>query len=389
MAVLPKKKIVIIGPAYPYRGGNAMFIQYLCNALSEKFEVKLINYSLLYPSFLFPGTTQFDKSEQVIQGFPNERLVNSINPLSWLKTVRRIRSEKADLVVFDWWNPFFGVCHWAMSRLLRTSYRGNILFITENFISHEARFIDTFLTKLGLQFADKFLALSGQVEQDLQSLAKGRAIFRSELPMFDYSLNATFDSITERATLGFAPSDNVMMFFGYVRKYKGLDILLKAFPLIQKRIPNAKLLVVGEFYDKPETYTDIVRENGTSDSVKFVNQFIPNEEVGKYFAAADVMVQPYRSATQSGILNVAYSFGVPAVVTRVGGLEEYVTDGVTGIVVEPESPEQIADGVLRFYELRQTVNFPENIRLRVAKSAFNGITDVFASIFASIDTSSK
>lgn len=384
MAILPKKKIIIIGPAHPYRGGNAMFIQYLCNALSDTFEVKLINYSLLYPSFLFPGTTQYDQSEQVIQGFPNERLVNSINPISWIKTARRIRTENADLVVFDWWNPFFGLCHWFTSLLLRKKYKGKILFITENFISHEARFIDTFLTKLGLQFADKFLALSGQVEQDLQSLADGRAIFRSELPMFDYSLNAQFDSKTERAKLGFSEDDNVLMFFGYVRKYKGLDILLHAFPMILKQIPNAKLLVVGEFYDKPELYIDIVHRNGTSKNVKFVNQFIPNEEVGKYFAVADVMVQPYRSATQSGILNVAYSFGVPAVVTRVGGLEEYVTDGLTGVVVEPESPEQIADGVIRFYKLRHTVNFSENIRERVAKSSFHGITDVFENIFTSI-----
>ncbi len=380
MAVYPKKKVVIIGPAHPYRGGNAMFIQYLCNALSEKFEIKLINYSLLYPSFLFPGTTQYDQSEQVIQGFPNERLVNSINPISWFKTASRIKSENADLVVFDWWNPFFGMCHWVMSLLLKKKYKGRILFITENFVSHEARFIDSFLTKLGLQFADKFLALSKPVENDLQSLAGGRPIFRSELPMFDYSMNAQFDTNNERAALGYTPDDKVLMFFGYVRKYKGLDILLRAFPLILKQIPNAKLLVVGEFYDKPEIYTDIVRENGTLENVKFVNQYVPNEEVGKYFAAADVMVQPYRSATNSGILNVAYSFGIPAVVTRVGGLVELVTDGMTGILVEPESPEQIAEGVVRFYKLRETVNFPENISERVAKSGFNGITNVFEEI---------
>lgn len=375
-----KKKIVIIGPAHPYRGGNAMFIQYLCNALSEKFEIKLINYSLLYPSFLFPGTTQYDQSEQVIQGFPNERLVNSINPISWIKTAHQIISEKADLVVFDWWNPFFGMCHWAMSLLVRQKYKGRILFITENFISHEARFVDSFLTKLGLRHADKFLALSKPVEKDLQSIAAGRPIFRSELPMFDYSLDTRFDGVAERAALGYTPDDKVLMFFGYVRKYKGLDILLRAFPLILKQIPDAKLLVVGEFYDKPEIYTDIVRDNGTLESVKFVNQYVPNEEVGKYFAAADVMVQPYRSATNSGILNVAYSFGVPAVVTRVGGLVELVTDGETGILVEPESPEAIAEGVVRFYKLRETVNFPENIRERVAKSGFNGITEVFEKI---------
>lgn len=381
MAESPRKKIIIIGPAHPYRGGNAMFIQYLCNALSAKFDVRLLNYSLLYPSFLFPGTTQFDQSEKVIQGYPNERLVNSINPISWIKTAHRIKRENADLVVFDWWNPFFGACHWAMSLLLRKHYSGKILFITENFISHEARFIDSFLTKLGLRYANKFLALSAEVEHHLKGIAAGRPIFRSELPMFDYS-HTPFDGVAERKALGFAAEDNVLMFFGYVRKYKGLDILLHAFPMILKSLPNAKLLVVGEFYDKPEIYTDVVQQNGTSDRVKFVNQFVPNEEVGKYFAAADVMVQPYRSATQSGILNVAYSFGVPAVVTRVGGLEEYVTDGVTGIVAPPESPEELAKAVVRFYSLRSTVDFTANIRDRVSRSAFHGITDVFDQILS-------
>ncbi|MBK9249925.1 MAG: glycosyltransferase [Ignavibacteria bacterium] len=377
----PRKKIVIIGPAHPYRGGNAMFIQYLCNALSAKFDVRLINYSLLYPSFLFPGTSQFDQSEKVIQGFPNQRLINSINPISWLNTARMIKRENADLVVFDWWNPFFGACHWAISKLLQKKYHGKILFITENFISHEARFVDSFLTKLGLRYANKFLALSAKVEQDLKGIAHGRPIYRSELPMFDYSLTP-FDSEKERLELGFTKEDNVLMFFGYVRKYKGLDILLHAFPRILESLPNAKLLVVGEFYDNPEIYTNIVKQNGTADLVKFVNQFVPNEEVGKYFAAADVMVQPYRSATQSGILNVAYSFGVPAVVTRVGGLEEYVTDGVTGIVSAPESPEELAKAVVRFYSLHTSIDFSSNIRDRVSQSAFQGITDVFDQILS-------
>lgn len=376
-----RKKIVILGPAPPYRGGNAMFIAYLYNALAERFDVTLLNYSLLYPSFLFPGTTQFDRSKKSVKEVQSERIVNSINPFNWFSVARRIRREKADLVVFDWWNPFFGPCHFTISSLLRQQYRGKILFLTENFISHEARGIDRLLTRIGLRNASRFMALSATVEQDLKSLADGRKIYRSELPMFDYSLAAAgFDRAVERERLGLTADDNVLLFFGYVRKYKGLDILLEAMPEIARRIPRVKLVVAGEFYDDKAQYETIVKANGTADIVRFWDTFIPNEEVGRFFTAADVVVQPYRSATQSGILNVAYSFSVPAVVTRVGGLEQYVEDGRTGIVAEPNSPAAIADGVERFFGLQSTVNFAANIRERVARSAFNDVAAVFEEI---------
>ncbi len=379
-----RKKIVLLGPAYPYRGGNAMFIQYLVESLKQRFDVTLINYSLLYPNFLFPGQTQFDTSTKPIKAPESERLINSMNPLSWWKTAQRIKELNADLVCFDWWNPFFGPCHRGISALIRKQYQGKMLWITENFISHEARAADMFLTKLGLFHADFFLALSGKVEQDLKILSNGRSVFRNELPMFDYSLGQQFNQAEERAALGFSADDKVMLFFGYVRKYKGLDILLHTFPSIKQKHPTAKLLVVGEFYDNPEEYISIAREKGMESDIVFVNKFIPNEEVGKYFAAADIVVQPYRSATQSGILNVAYSFGVPAVVTKVGGLEEYVDNNKTGIIVEPDSTDAICEGVDRYYTLRSTVNFTENIRKRVAQSAFNGINDVFTDILNSI-----
>lgn len=359
-----------------------MFIQYLVESLKQRFDITLINYSLLYPNFLFPGQTQFDNSTKPIKAPESERLINSINPLSWISTAKRIKELNADLVCFDWWNPFFGPCHRGISSLIRSKYKGKMLWITENFISHEARSIDMLLTKLGLHHADLFLALSGKVEEDLQILSNGRKIFRNELPMFDYSLGQRYDQIEERKQLGIAPEDKVLLFFGYVRKYKGLDILLRSFPAIVKEHPTTKLLVVGEFYDSPDEYTAIAKETGMESRIIFVNKFIPNEEVGKYFAAADIVVQPYRSATQSGILNVAYSFGVPAVVTKVGGLEEYVENNVTGIVVEPNSTEAICEGVNRYYTLRDSVNFPTNIKRRVEQSAFNGINDVFEDILS-------
>ncbi len=381
MADNKQKKIVILGPAPPYRGGNAMFIAYLFNALKEHYNVVLLNYSLLYPSFLFPGVTQYDESKKSVKEVQSDRVINSINPFNWLKVAKRIKQEKADLVVFDWWNPFFGPCHRVISSLIRRIYYGKILFLTENFISHEARRIDRLLTHFGLRNASCFLALSAAVEHDLSELAAGRKIYRSELPMFDYSIAGSgFNREQERKRLGIAPDDNVILFFGYVRKYKGLDILLEAMPEIIKNMPRLKLLVAGEFYDDQAAYESIVNSNGTADNVQFWNKFIPNEDVGRFFAAADVVVQPYRSATQSGILNTSYSFGVPAIVTRVGGLEQYVDDGLTGIVVEPESPAEIAAGVKRFFSLKPQIDFAANIKARVNKSAFNDIASVFEKI---------
>lgn len=385
MQMVSRKKIVLLGPAYPYRGGNAMFIQYLVESLTERFDVTLINYSLLYPDFLFPGKTQFDTSAKQIKAPVSERLINSVNPLSWWRTAQRIKELNADLVCFDWWNPFFGPCHRGISALIRSHYKGRMLWITENFISHEARAADMMLTRLGLHHADYFLTLSSKVENDLKLLSKGRPVFRNELPMFDYSLGQKFHQQTEKQALGIPAETKVLLFFGYVRKYKGLDILLRAFPLIAQRHPDIRLLIVGEFYDNPEEYHAIARETGFESQIIFVNKFIANEEVGRYFAAADLVVQPYRNATNSGILNVAYSFGMPAIVTRVGGLEELVEQHKTGIVVEPFSPEAIADGVDVYYSLRDSVPFSENIRKRVEQSAFHGINDVFEEIMNTVE----
>ena len=222
-----KKKIILIGPAYPYRGGNALFVAHTYEALKDQFDIKIYNYKLLYPSLLFPGTTQYDKSTQQVMQVPNKRLVNSINPLNWFTVAGKIKNENADLVIFDWWHPFFGFCHGIISRLIRKKYKNKILFITENVVSHEDNFIDRFLTRFGLRNASKFLTLSGIVEKDVQQYAKGKKVYRSELPVYDcYQQNKGIDLQKTKEGLGFNKDSIVLLFFGYVRKYKGLDILI-------------------------------------------------------------------------------------------------------------------------------------------------------------------
>ena len=379
---MQKKKIVIIGPAYPYRGGNALFIGHLNDKLSENFDVAILNYTLLYPSFLFPGTTQFDKSNVSLKPAKTERIVNSISPFSWFKTSKRIKEIAPDLVVFDWWHPFFSFCHFSISFLLGKQYRKKILFIAENFISHEGHFIDRILTKIGLANASSFLSLSEKVEKDLSAMAKKRKIYRSELPVYDCYDIAEKNNTSRKKDFGFDDNDFVLLFFGYIRKYKGLDLLLNAMPKLIKEIPNIKLLVVGESYEEFSFYENIVSELNLTNHVKMENRFVANEEVTKYYSVSDLVVLPYRSATQSGILNVAYGFLKPVLVTNVGGLAEFVDDNETGIVVEPESPDAICDGVLKFYSLQKSVNFSKNISIKISQNQFSSIAKLFDTIIS-------
>ena len=375
---LKKKKIIIIGPAYPFRGGNSLFVSFVFDALKESFDVKIYNYKLLYPSLLFPGTTQFDNSNVIIKKAPNERIVNSINPLNWILTAAKLKKENADLIVFDWWHPFFGLCHFTISALIKKYYKGKILFITENVVSHEGNFIDKTLTRLGLKNAVNFLALSEVVEKELKSISKAKKIFRSELPVYDCYQQSELKST--KKDLGFSENDKVLLFFGYVRKYKGLDILLDAFPQITKIYPGIKLLIVGEFYDSPEEYLNKIKSNGIEKDITLVNKFVPNEEVGKYYSASDLVILPYRSATQSGILNVAYGFLKPVLVTRVGGLSEFVQEGKTGFVIEPNSAKAIVEGVNQFYSSRDKIDFEQNINTFISSNKFEKLPQLFEEI---------
>jgi glycosyltransferase involved in cell wall biosynthesis len=374
-----KKKIVIVGPAYPYRGGNSLFISYVADSLKKEFDVKVINYKLLYPSILFPGTTQFDHSNVFIKKVENERVINSINPFTWIKAAIKIRKEKPDLIVFNWWHPFFSFCHFTISFLIKKGFRNKILFITENFVSHEGHLIDKLLTRIGLKNASAFLTLSDKVEKELRSSGYQEKIYRSELPIFEfYKSDISLENTKER--LGYSPENKILLFFGYVRKYKGLDLLIDAIPDIIKEIPEIRLLIVGEFYDDPSTYLERIKELGVSDYVKLVNKFIPNEEVGKYYQASDLNVLPYRSATQSGILNVSYGFLKPVLVTNIEGLSEFVKDGKTGIIIESISPAAIVKGVKDFFKLNEQIDFQGNIKDYIKENKFEKLPELFQQI---------
>lgn len=378
-------RIALLGPCYPYRGGNALFMGHIYEKLSAHFETTLINYKLLYPSLLFPGTTQFDKSQEVITPVPSQRMMNSINPISWYQTAALLNKEKFDLVAFDWYNPFFGPTLGSIARLLSPHYKGKKLFITENVISHEARLPDRLLTTYALSQADSFLTLSDKVVEQLQPWLGQKPVFRSELPVYDcYDMShlGTHQLLIEET--GLQPDeDEILLFFGYIRAYKGLDLLIEAMPAILQNRPKAKLLVVGESYEDIRQYENQVERLGLSGKVVIVHRFVPNEEVGRYFRASKLVVLPYRSATQSGILNIAYGFGKPVIVTPVGGLGEFVTPGETGLIADAATPEAITQAVKRFFEIAPQTDFSGAIRSRVEQNGFGRIHEVFAKILKS------
>lgn len=381
-----KKKIIIIGPAYPYRGGNSLFVTFLYEVLSDNYQVQVLNYKLLYPNILFPGKTQFDLSNEV-KKIDSLRIVNSVDPINWIKVSSYINKLNPDLVIFDWWHPFFAFCHFTISALLKKEIKGKVVFITENFISHEKNFFESTLTKIGLSNAKFFIALSQKVENDLKVISGKRKIYRSELPIYDHLKSNDNKKNEIRKKFNFSENDKVLLFFGYVRKYKGLDLLIRSLKIISEKSPqlNIKLLVAGEFYDDKETYTSLIDELKLSDRVVLFNEYIPNEKVKEFFVASDLVVLPYRSATQSGILNLSYGFNKPVVITDVGGLSEFVIPEKTGIIANQATPESISEAIIKYFELSNQIDFESNIKEYCSKNNFNSFSEIIKNILDEIE----
>jgi glycosyltransferase involved in cell wall biosynthesis len=342
-------RVALIGPAYPLRGGNALFVAHLYDSLRIDYDTYVVSFRRLYPSLLFPGKTQMNLSRDPVKSTPSRQIIDSVNPATWFEAVRWISQPKRrpDLAVFVWWNPFFGVCYGVMARLLRRRTDARVVFVCENVVSHEKRFVDQFLTRLALSAADYFLVLSGVVKSRVHSLFPRTPVRQAALPIYScYNpLDVDRDEVRERLGL----TRPTLLFFGYVREYKGLSHLLRAMRKILEDV-DVELLIVGEFYDDRRKYDRIIEEEGIGDHVTVVAEHVPDESVGDYFSAADVAVLPYVSATQSGITQIAMAFGLPVISTDVGGLPEVVRNGETGYIVKPGDETELAHAVVRFFE---------------------------------------
>lgn len=338
-------RIAVIGPAYPYRGGPPLVVAHLYEALSRAHAVEVFSFTRLYPSLLFPGTRQEDVSTFPAKVHPVRRMIDSMNPVTWLRTARAIVAWKPDLVLVDWYQPFFGVCYAVIGRMLK-KHGIRIVYLAENVVSHEARLVDTVLTRRALNTADGFITFSASVERTLKDWYPQLRAERATLPLFftEETSPVTWTQQQARAHLGITHG-RVLLFFGYIRKYKGLRNLIAAFPAIHKEFPDTFLLIVGECYENAEEYTTLIEQSGVAHAIRWVNDYVPNEDIAMYYHAADIVVLPYDSATQSGIVKIAFGFEKPVLATRVGGLTEEITPWNAGVVVEPHAPSALTAGL--------------------------------------------
>ncbi len=339
-------RVAIIGPAHPLRGGLATYDERLARELIQQGH-EAINYSfsLQYPSFLFPGTTQYT-DEPAPEDLTIRTVINSVNPLNWIKVGNDLKKEKFDLIIVRYWLPFMGPCLGTILRRVRQNNHTRILCIADNINPHEKRPGDKQFTNYFVKPVHSFITMSKQVLKDLDAVADNKPKAFHPHPTYDnFGDPVAKEEACQKINL---PADKkYVLFFGFIRKYKGLDILLEAMNDERIKAAGIELIVAGEYYSDKELYTDIIDKHQLK-NVHMLTEFIPNSDVRYYFSASDLVVQPYRTATQSGITQVAYHFEKPMVVTNVGGLPEIVPDGKVGFVTEI-SPTAIADAIIKFY----------------------------------------
>ncbi|MBU1707097.1 glycosyltransferase [bacterium] len=372
-------KIVLVGPAYPFRGGIAQHGQVLCQKLTNAgHDALMVSFKKQFPRLIFPGKTQIDPSQErlPVKTYPT---FAPLNPLSWWKSYRKIKKEKPDVVLFNWFTPFFAPGFWAVSWLVRWGTKARIIYLLHNVIPHENLPCSRFLTRLALRTADAYVTHAQAVKQDLLKWlpkVKPEQIEVSPLPLFEcFEL---FSGTMQEARRALKVKESkVLLFFGIVREYKGLQFLLLAMKEIVRRLQqDVHLLVVGEFYKDRTEYDNLIRDLDIGDYITIHDEYIPNEDVGRYFAAADVAVLPYKSATQSAIIQTAYHLECPVITTDVGGLGEVVEEGVTGFVVPPENPSAIAEAVETFFARGGRAAMREGILKERGKYSWEGMVEI-------------
>ncbi|MBO5933320.1 MAG: glycosyltransferase [Bacteroidaceae bacterium] len=365
-------KIVVLGTAWPYRGGIALFNERLAREFQkENDEVITYTFTLQYPSFLFPGKTQYSE-EPAPQGMNIVRKVNSVNPFNWIKVGRELKKMAPDLIVIGFWLPFMAPCLGTIARIARKNGKTRVVSVVHNIVPHEHRIGDKMFATYFCNSVDGFVAMSDSVLNDLTLFDSVKPRVFCRHPLYD-----NFGEAVERNSalqeLGLDSNNRYMLFFGLIRDYKGLDIMLKAYADSRLRQMGVKLIVAGEFYNNAEKYFELEKELGLEGEVIWHREFVPDSKVRYYFGAADIIVQPYKSATQSGVTQIAYHFEKPMIVTNVGGLAEIVPNGKAGYVVEPDERE-IADAIVDFFGNNRQEEFREGLLFEKKKYAWSNMT---------------
>ncbi|MBO5828938.1 MAG: glycosyltransferase [Paludibacteraceae bacterium] len=373
-------KIVIVGTAYPFRGGLATFNERLARQFqAEGHEVVMETFTLQYPSFLFPGKSQY--SESAPPGdLKIERSFSSVNPISWFKSANKIAEFNPDIVIFAYWMSFMAPCFGTIARRVKAKCNAKCYALVHNMLPHEQTLLDKFLPSYFVRTIDGFIALSKSVAKDISLIDKqGKPILFSPHPIYDH-YGSKCDKNVAAKKLNLDPSVNYLLFFGFIRSYKGVDLLLQA--LADERLSefNCKVIVAGEFYEDEKYYYDLEKKLGLKGRVIWYPSFIPDGEVAPYFNVADMVILPYKSATQSGVAQIAYHFEKPMVVTNVGGLPEIVPNKKVGFVVDV-NPKAIATAIAGFYTETNSLNFEAGIAEEKKKYEWTKLTQSFVELF--------
>lgn len=373
-------KIALVGPMHPFRGGIAHFLETMYRGLGARgHATSAVTFTRQYPELLFPGKTQYEMAE-VEDPVPAVRLLDTVNPLSWIRTARYLATLEPDVVLFKFWMPFFAPSFGTIARYLRRKGTKTIA-VVDNAIPHEPRPGDTLMSRYFLSACHGYLVMSDAVEKDLATLGIHERIARVPHPIYNI-FGPSVPRDDARRDLGLSDESPVLLFFGFIRRYKGLHVLLESMPRVIERLPGVRLVVAGEFYEDDAPYREIVRKHHLEENVRFDADYIPNDRVARYFSAADVVVQPYVSATQSGVAQIAYQFDQPLIVTDVGGLAEVVPHERAGFVIPPEDPEALAAAIIRFFEEDLGERFREGVREEKTKYSWDRLYEALEDIVA-------
>lgn len=365
-------QICLVGPSYPFRGGIAHYTTLLYHYLRKRHQVTWYAFRRQYPRWFFPGKTDRDPSQVPLRAEEVRAMLDSLNPLTWWAVARRIQRAKPDLVIIPWWTSFWAPQLWTIATLVKRASAAKLLFICHNVVDHEAHGFSRFLARAVLQHGDHVFVHAEREREQLRKLLPASSVTRVFHPIYDFFNSTGLSQRQARQQLGLA--GEVLLFFGFIRPYKGLDVLLEALPLVLAR-RAVTLLVVGEFWEGKARYLRRIEELGIGAAVKIVEGYIPNEQVERYFAAADLVVLPYVSGTGSGIVQIAYGLNKPVVATRVGCLPEVVEDGKTGYAVTPKDPRALAEAVVRFFAEAKEREFVENIQRGKGRFAWERLVD--------------
>ncbi len=353
-------KVVLLGTAWPYRGGLASFNERLIKEFSEKgHEAEIITFTLQYPSILFPGKTQYSNSPAP-QGIKITPAVNAINPFNWRKVGNQIKNENPDILIIKYWIPFMAPCFGTIAKIVKQNKKSKVICIADNIIPHEHNIYDASFTRYFIKYVDAFVLMSDSVLKDLAKFNRSKLRAKNPHPLFD-NFGEAISKQDACAALNLNSEKKYLLFFGFVRDYKGLDILLKAFSEARARGLQMELIIAGEYYTDQKPYLQLMHDLQIESSIHSYNHFIDDADVKKYFCACDIVVQPYKHATQSGVTQIAYHFEVPMLVTNVGGLSELVPDKRVGYVTEV-NPTKIADALIDFESQNRTSEFIKNIK---------------------------